>query len=309
MTTNLTKALIIVAAIFCLTPYASPPIALALGIVIALSLGNPFAKEMQKSTKILLQVSVVGLGFGVNMSQVVSAGETGVVFTAVSITGTLLLGWFIGKRLEMDSKITQLISTGTAICGGSAIAAVGPVINADPKEMSVALATVFVLNAIALFIFPPIGHFFNMTQQQFGVWVAIAIHDTSSVVGAASRYGTEALQVATPIKLTRTLWIFPVAFFTAVFVTKSKAKVAIPYFIVGFLLASVLKTYVPAIDSISGYLVQLAKIGLTLTLFFIGAGLSKATIKSVGVKPFILGVTLWLLISVVSFFVVRGTVL
>ncbi|HUN65483.1 MAG TPA: putative sulfate exporter family transporter [Bacteroidota bacterium] len=302
------RTIIVLAALFCLTPYASPPLALALGIGIALTLGNPFLKQMQASTKILLQISVVGLGFGMNLAQVLSAGRTGIVFTAVSITGTLLLGWFIGRRLKLDEKTTQLISTGTAICGGSAIAALGPVINADHKDMSVALATVFVLNAIALFIFPPMGHLFGMSQSQFGVWIAIAIHDTSSVVGAASRYGLEALQVATPIKLTRTLWIFPVAFGISLFFTKTRAKMTVPWFIFGFLLASVLKTYIPAIGGLSGVLVDAARTGLTLTLFFIGAGLSRETVSRVGFRPFVLGIALWIIVSVVSFFVVRSTV-
>ena len=302
------RTIIVLAALFCLTPYASPPLALALGIGIALTLGNPLLKQMQASTKILLQISVVGLGFGMNLAQVLSAGRTGIVFTAVSITGTLLLGWFIGRRLKLDEKTTQLISTGTAICGGSAIAALGPVINADHKDMSVALATVFVLNAIALFIFPPMGHLFGMSQSQFGVWIAIAIHDTSSVVGAASRYGLEALQVATPIKLTRTLWIFPVAFGISLFFTKTRAKMTVPWFIFGFLLASVLKTYIPAIGGLSGVLVDAARTGLTLTLFFIGAGLSRETVSRVGFRPFALGIALWIIISVVSFFVVRSTV-
>jgi uncharacterized integral membrane protein (TIGR00698 family) len=298
------KLAVLLIGIFCLTPWASPPIALALGILLALTLGNPFQKPMQKATKLLLQVSVVGLGFGMNLGQVLEAGKTGILFTAVSILGTLLLGYVLGRLLNVNEKTAHLISTGTAICGGSAIAAVGPVLQADQKEMSVSLATVFVLNAVALFIFPSIGHYLGLTQSQFGVWIAIAIHDTSSVVGVASRYGIEALQVATPIKLTRTLWIIPIALGMATFVSKSKAKISIPWFILWFLLASLARTILPPVETIAPVLVQIARTGLTLTLFFIGAGLSRDTVKSVGMKPFVLGIGLWVVVSVVSLWAV-----
>jgi len=197
--------------LICLTPFVSPPIALLLGLITAFTFGNPFPEQTKKTTKFLLQISVVLLGFGMNLSKVLEAGRDGILFTIATIFGTLSLGLLIGKLLKIDSKVSNLISSGTAICGGSAIAAIAPVIDADSEETSVSLGTVFILNSIALFIFPVIGHFFNLTEKQFGIWSAIAIHDTSSVVGAATRYGDEALQIATTVKLTRALWIAPIA--------------------------------------------------------------------------------------------------
>lgn len=287
--------------VFCATPWASPPIALALGLALALTIGNPFAAQTSKPTKILLQASVVGLGFGMNLQKVVEAGRTGILFTLITIAGTLLVGFVLGRVMHIDRTTSHLISSGTAICGGSAIAAVGPVIDASDEEMSVALGTVFILNAIALFAFPPIGHQLHLTQAQFGVWAAIAIHDTSSVVGAAAKYGAEALQIATTIKLTRALWIVPLALATAFAFKRKAARVAIPWFILFFLIASVIRTYLAGPwDAI----VLLARIGLTITLFLIGAALSRKSIAAVGVRPLVFGVILWLLISSVSLLVI-----
>ena len=290
--------------VFCLTPWASPPLALALGLGLAQVFGNPFVNQTKKATARLLQYSVIGLGFGMNAHAAVQAGREGILFTVASIAGTLVLGFFAGKWLGLGRHITHLISCGTAICGGSAIAAVGPVLRAKDEEMSVALGTVFVLNAIALFAFPPIGHALAMTQNQFGLWCAIAIHDTSSVVGAAAAYGDQALQVATTIKLARALWIIPVALGTAMLFRQKGVKIKIPYFILGFIAAMLLNTYVPAVHAAGPVFVRLAKIGLTVTLFFIGAGLSMKVIKSVGAKPFLLGVLLWAVISTVSLYVI-----
>jgi len=293
--------------VFCVTPWASPPLALALGLALALTLGHPFAARNSKATKLLLQISVVGLGFGMNLQKVVEAGRTGLVFTLVTITGTLLIGFLLGRAMRINATTAHLISSGTAICGGSAIAAVGPVVNATDEEMSVALGTVFILNSIALFVFPMIGHRLGLSQQQFGVWAAIAIHDTSSVVGAAAKYGADALQIATTVKLTRALWIVPLTLATA-FAFKSKsARVTIPWFILWFVVASVVRTYVPAPVDVWSTLTLLARIGLTLTLFLIGAGLSRKSIAAVGARPMILGLTLWLLISSVSLFAVLRT--
>jgi uncharacterized integral membrane protein (TIGR00698 family) len=298
-------ALFAVLVLFCLTPWASPPVALALGLAMALTVGHPFPERNAKMTKVLLQASVVGLGFGMNLQQVMKAGRTGLVFTIATIAGTLILGYLAGRLMAVDGKTAHLISSGTAICGGSAIAAVGPVVEASDEQMSVALATVFILNSIALFIFPPIGHTLALTQQQFGVWAAIAIHDTSSVVGAASKYGVEALQIATTVKLTRALWIVPLTLGTAFFFKRQKsARITIPWFILGFVLASILRTYVPA-PALWDVLVHLAKIGLTVTLFLIGAGLSRRSIVNVGVRPLVLGVFLWVVISCVSLYAVR----
>lgn len=290
--------------IFCATPWASPPIALALGLALALTVGNPYAKKTSKPTKILLQASVVGLGFGMNLQKVVEAGRTGVVFTVVTIAGTLLLGFLLGRAMHISRTTAHLISSGTAICGGSAIAAVGPVVQASDEEMSVALGTVFILNSIALFAFPPLGHQLNLTQTQFGIWSAIAIHDTSSVVGAASRYGAEALQIATTVKLARALWIVPLTLATAFAFKRKSAKVTIPWFILFFVVASVIRTYLAGPwDSV----VHLARIGLTITLFLIGAALSRKSIAAVGARPLVLGVVLWIVISAASLFAVLRT--
>lgn len=283
------------ALLFCLTPWASPPIALAVGLALALTIGHPF--RTAKITKLLLQISVVGLGFGMNLQKVVEAGRAGLLFTIATIVGTLLLGWLIGRAMRVSAGTAHLISSGTAICGGSAIAAVGPVIDASEEEMSVSLGTVFILNAIALFVFPMIGARLHLTQTQFGVWAAIAIHDTSSVVGAAASYGAEALQIATTVKLARALWIVPLTIATAFFFRRKKAKVTVPWFILFFLVAAVIRTYVPEPAEAWDFLVRLARIGLTVTLFLIGASLSRRSLAAVGVRPLILGVVLWIVIS------------
>ncbi len=286
--------------LLCLAPFISPPIALALGLAAALAIGPPFPKHRGKITRVLLQASVVGLGFGMNFSQVLEAGRDGILFTIVTIFGTLALGYLLGKLLKVEFKTSHLISCGTAICGGSAIAAVAPVIEAEEDQISVSLGTVFILNSLALFIFPLLGAAFHLTQHQFGIWSAIAIHDTSSVVGAAAKFGEEALQIATTVKLARALWIAPVAMLTAWFFSEKSARFYIPPFILFFLLASVVRTYVPLPESFYEGVVFLAKKGLTITLFLIGASLSLKTIRSVGVKPLIQGVILWVVISVVS---------
>ena len=282
--------------------YVSPPIALFLGLLFALLFGQAYPKFNKKVSKKLLQYSVVGLGFGMNLQASLQSGKEGMAFTIVSVVGTMLIGWLIGRKLlKVERDTSYLISSGTAICGGSAIAAVGPVLKAKDTEMSVALGTVFILNAIALFVFPVIGHALDMTQQQFGMWAAIAIHDTSSVVGAGAAYGEEALQVATTIKLTRALWIIPLALATS-FIFKSKGqKISIPWFILFFVLAMIFNTYVLSTTevgtTIGHYINDFARKSLTITLFFIGASLSRDVLKSVGIKPLIQGVLLWIIIS------------
>jgi uncharacterized integral membrane protein (TIGR00698 family) len=293
--------------LFCLTPWCAPPLALALGLLLALTLGSPYKTSRQ--TKLLLQVSVVGLGFGMNLQKVVAAGRSGILFTLATIVGTLLIGYALGRALQINRSIAHLISSGTAICGGSAIAAVGPVIGATDEEMSVSLGTVFILNSVALFAFPIIGAALHLTQTQFGIWSAIAIHDTSSVVGAAAAYGAEALQIATTVKLTRALWIVPLTLVTAyAFRKRGAGRVTIPWFILFFLLASVVRTYVPAPQMTWDVLVRIARIGLTVTLFLIGSALSRKSLASVGFRPLILGVTLWILISAVGLWAVRAVV-
>lgn len=308
------KAVFIILILFCLSPYGSPPIALALGLVVAFTITNPFPKLTGKPTKYLLQASVVLLGFGMNLGAVYKAGKDGILFTIATIFGTLILGYFVGKLLNVQRKTSALISSGTAICGGSAIAAVGPAINAEPEEMSVSLGTVFVLNSVALFAFPLIGHAIGLTQDQFGIWSAIAIHDTSSVVGASQAFGEQALAIATTVKLARALWIAPVAFMFAFLYRKadagSKTKIAIPWFIFLFVAAAAFRTYAPAfiLPSIFDSLVSAAKAGMTVTLFLIGASLSRETLRAVGVRPLIQGVLLWIVISLVSLWAVLGIV-
>jgi uncharacterized integral membrane protein (TIGR00698 family) len=300
------KILFFLLILACLTPYVSPPVALVTGLIFTFAAGNPYVKQTGKQTRILLQVSVVLLGFGMDLNAVYEAGKTGIFFTITTIFGTLVLGYFVGKLLKVDKKTSALISSGTAICGGSAIAAVAPAIEADTEEISIALGTVFILNSVALFIFPPVGHWLNLTQNQFGIWSAIAIHDTSSVVGAAGIYGAEALAIATTVKLARALWIAPVAFLFAVFYRSKKARIVVPWFIFLFLFAAVLRTYLPPPfpPSIFDSLVNLAKAGLTVTLFLIGASLSRQALKKVGLKPLTQGVFLWILISLVSLWAV-----
>lgn len=296
-----TRQLIFIVLIFlCLTPWITPPVALFMGLVVAQFIGHPFLHLNQKATSLLLQVSVVGLGFGMNVTGALKAGKQGVVFTIVSIFGTLILGTFLGKLFKIEKKTSYLVSCGTAICGGSAIAAISPVIAAEEKQISVGLGTVFILNSVALFIFPLIGHALHLNETQFGLWCAIAIHDTSSVVGAASKYGPHALEVATTIKLARALWIIPVALASSFTFKNKAAKVKIPYFIGFFILAMILNTYLPGVPVIAPALVTAAKIGLTLTLFLIGAGLSGKVLRSVGVKPLLQGIILWVVISVAA---------
>lgn len=294
------KIIFIVAIICCFTPFIDPPLALLIGFIIAQTIGHPFIQFNQKATSWLLKISVIGLGFGMNIHHAIEAGKSGLLFTFFSITLTLLFGWLIGKWMKVDGKTSFLISSGTAICGGSAIAAVSPIVKADAKQMSVALGTVFILNSVALLIFPSIGHWLNLSQHQFGLWCAIAIHDTSSVVGASAKYGHEALQIATTIKLERALWIIPLSIITVLFSKGETKKISIPYFIGFYILAMCIGTYFPEYDTQYSLLVLLAKKGLTVTLFLIGAGLSIDAIKSVGVKPLLQGVALWVLISVVT---------
>lgn len=282
--------------------WVTPPVALFLGLAFALTFGQAYPKFNKKASKYLLQYSVVGLGFGMNLQASLQSGKEGMAFTVISVVGTMLIGWFIGRKLmKVDRNTSYLISSGTAICGGSAIAAVGPVVKAKDAEMSVALGTIFILNAIALFIFPAIGHALGMTQQDFGTWAAIAIHDTSSVVGAGQAYGEEALQIATTIKLTRALWIIPLALVSSVIFKSKGQRISIPWFIFFFVLAMVFNTYIlepSATGQAIGHFVNgIARKSLTVTLFFIGASLSLDVLKTVGVKPLIQGILLWIVIS------------
>jgi uncharacterized integral membrane protein (TIGR00698 family) len=264
----------------------SPPLALVVGIVYGFSFVHPYHLESRNLSRLFLQLAVVALGFGMNLRQV-------------------LLGWLLGGLLSVSKKASFLITVGTAICGGSAIAAIAPITHPDDEEMAMSLGTVFVLNAVALLVFPLVGFALHLTQSQFGLWAALAIHDTSSVVGAAARYGTQSLQIATTVKLTRALWIVPVAMLTAYF-TKSKAKIQLPWFILFFCLAAVAFTYLPAGAAFYPLLSKLGRTGLTVVLFLIGTGLSKETVKRVGVRPFIQGISLWAVIAVLSLLAIRA---
>lgn len=305
-TTRVAAALFLGLALFSLTPWASPAIALASGVVLALTLGNPFPDQGRRAAKWLLQGSVVGLGFGMPLAALVRAGAQGVGYTVAGIALALSLGLLLGRLLSIARDTSLLITAGTSICGGSAIAAVGPAIGARPEAMTVSLATVFVLNAVALYLFPPIGHLLHLTQHQFAVWAAVAIHDTSSVVGAAASYGPQALQEATVLKLARALWIIPISLGAAALArrggagsaTGGTARPAIPWFIGLFVLAAVLRTVAPAgVLPLFDGVAHLARIGLVLTLFLIGAGLTRATLRAVGARPLAQGVLLWLLVG------------
>lgn len=286
----------------------TPAIALFLGLAFALIFKNPYPKFNKKTSKYLLQASVVGLGFGMNVTESLKSGGDGMLFTIASVIGVMVLGVLIGKWLHLNKKASYLIASGTAICGGSAIAAVGPIVKADEHEMAVSLGVVFILNAIALFIFPAIGHYFELSEVQFGTWAAIAIHDTSSVVGAGEAYGPIALQTATLVKLTRALWIIPLAIVTMFIFRDKTSKISIPWFIFMFILAMVINTYCNLPQQLTSSLLWIAKKGLVLTLFLIGASLSLSTIKAVGIKPLILAITLWIIIGIGSFVVVTTTI-
>lgn len=298
------KLVFILFLVLCITPIIDPPLALLIGFIFAQLFNHPYKSYNSKVTQSLLKFSVVGLGFGMNFHHAIQAGKEGIVLTVFSIASTFLVAWLLGKWLKVDGKTSYLMATGTAICGGSAIAAVAPIIKADEKQMSVSLGTVFILNSVALFIFPVIGHLLNLTQHQFGIWAAIAIHDTSSVVGAAAKYGQEALQVATTVKLERALWIIPVSLITAIIYKSDNSKIKIPYFIGFFIIAMLISTYFPDYKNVYDVVVILGRKGLTVTLFLIGSGLSLNSLKAVGIKPLIQAVLIWIFISILSIAVI-----
>ena len=289
-------------------PQINAPVALLAGLIFAFAFKNPCPKFNKKTSKYLLQVAVVCLGFNMNLHESLKSGSEGMMFTVVSVVGVMVLGILIGYWLHLNRKTAYLISSGTAICGGSAIAAVGPVLKADENEMAVSLGVIFILNAVALFIFPPIGHMLDMSQQQFGTWAAIAIHDTSSVVGAGEQYGETALQMATLIKLTRALWIIPLALVTMFLFREKGSKISVPWFIFIFILAMIVNTYVALPVWFVDTMVWIARRGMVVTLFLIGASLSVATVRQVGVKPLLLAILLWLVISLTSLAVVLRTI-
>ena len=285
----------------------SPPIALVGGIAFGFTVEHPYRREASSLSRLLLQFSVVALGFGMNLHQVLHAGRSGFLYTAISISGAMILGLLLGKALNIGGKASFLISVGTAICGGSAIAAVSPINDASEEEISVAMGTVFLLNSIALLLFPFIGGSLHLSQNAFGLWAALAIHDTSSVVGAAAKYGTQALAIATTVKLARALWIIPVSALTAAYMRRGRdaassrtGEVKIPWFILFFAIAAAFDTYLPRLAP--GYVVlsHLGKVGLTATLFLIGTSLSKRSLKAVGVRPLMQGIILWVIVASLS---------
>lgn len=297
------KIVFLLALVLSASGLISPPIALTLGIAFGLSFTHPFPSA-GTFTRFLLQASVVALGFGMNLQEVLKAGRSGFVYTAGGICFALLLGLAVGKLLAVRGNSSFLISTGTAICGGSAIAAVGPIVRASEEEMAISLGTVFILNSVALLIFPLIGWALRLTQPQFGLWAALAIHDTSSVVGAAAKYGPAALVIGTTVKLARALWIVPLALGTAA-VKHSKSGVKLPWFILFFCLAAVANTYVPAISMVSRALYFGGRLGLTATLFLIGSGISMVTVRQVGWRPLLQGVLLWMAVAATSLWLIR----
>lgn len=295
MKDNIAKILFV--ALFSASFFLPTAISLLAGILLAVTLGSPFKKFTKKVSKYLLQLSVIGLGFGMNLHSAIEAGKDGMLFTIVSVIGVMCLGVLLGKAFRLSRNNSYLISSGTAICGGSAIAAIAPIIDADDDETTLSMATVFTLNAAALLIFPAIGHLLGMSQEQFGTWAAIAIHDTSSVVGAGAAYGEEALKVATTVKLTRALWIIPMAVATTFIFRKKGKKISIPWFILIFIIAMLANTYFGIPEAISAGIVTCSKHALGATLFLIGCGISVQSIRNTGIRPFALGISLWIIIS------------
>lgn len=300
-----TKNIFFLCIIVAASGFISPPLALLGGLVYGLSVAHPYTVETRSLSRFLLQASVVLLGFGMNLREVVHAGRSGFFYTAISITSVMLVGLILGQMMGISKNASLLITCGTAICGGSAIAAMAPITTASDEDVAVSMGTVFTLNSIALLIFPLIGYALHLTQSQFGLWAALAIHDTSSVVGATAKYGAIALAVGTTVKLARALWIVPLALGTAAF-TRSKARIKLPWFILYFVAAVAISSYVPLSSHLYKSLSQLGEQGLTVTLFLIGTGLSRETLRRVGVRPLVQGVLLWIAIGTISLLAIRA---
>jgi uncharacterized integral membrane protein (TIGR00698 family) len=311
----LAKILFVLALVLSLTGILSPPVALLSGILFGLLFTHPYAQSSRTAARILLQVSVVALGFGMNLCEVLKAGRSGFIYTALGISFAFLAGTALARLLQVRGNTSFLITTGTAICGGSAIAAIGPIVQANEQEMAVSLGTIFILNSVALLIFPPIGNALHLSQSQFGLWAALAIHDTSSVVGAATKYGPQALVVGTTVKLARAVWIVPLALVTAAVKQRGNQKVAavganavriqFPWFILFFVFAALANTYLPAQHSATKTFFTLGRFGLTATLFLIGTGISLKTLKEVGWRPLLQGVLLWVAVGLTSLYFIR----
>ena len=302
--TVLIKTLFFAGLIISASGFISPPVALTAGILFGLSVAHPLPADSRDLSRFLLQASVVALGFGMDLHEVIKAGRSGFLYTSLGISFALVVGLGLGKVLRVRGKSSFLITAGTAICGGSAIAAVGPIVQADEQEMAVSLGTIFILNSVALIVFPLVGWALHMTEPQFGLWAALAIHDTSSVVGAASKYGATALVVGTTVKLARALWIVPLALVTAA-VKRSNSRVKLPWFILFFCLAAVINTYVPSTAHLNKALFTLGRFGLTATLFLIGTSISWAALKEVGWRPLAQGLLLWMAVALTSLYFIR----
>ncbi len=312
---TLPKIIFVLALALSFTGLLSPPVALTVGILFGLSFKHPYISESRGIARALLQSSVVALGFGMNLYEVLKAGRSGFIYTALGISFALLAGLALGKLLRVRGNSSFLITAGTAICGGSAIAAIGPILEADEEEIAVSLGTIFILNSIALLIFPPIGNALHLSQSQFGLWAALAIHDTSSVVGAATKFGAQALVIGTTVKLARALWIVPLALATAAVRHKRSqnnsangdngARIRFPWFILFFIFAAVVNTYVRTLGHITPSLSTLGRLGLTATLFLIGSGISRTTLRTVGWRPLLLGILLWLAVGLSSLYFIR----
>lgn len=300
MKSNISKVIFFILILAALFGLVSSPIALLLGFIFTFVFNNPFLEQTQKSIQILLKIAVVGLGFGMFIKETFETSKDGFGLTFYSIILTVVLGIVLSKLFKLDRKLGHLITSGTSICGGSAIAAISPVIKADGKTISMALGVVFLLNSIALLIFPSIGHFFHLSQHQFGLWAAIAIHDTSSVVGAAMSYGDDALRIATTVKLSRTLWIIPLSIFS-MFLFKTKGqKIKIPYFIALFILAIIINSYEVLPPIINTSIVLISKRLLIVTLFLVGSTISVKDLKETVYKPIVFALSLWVFISIFS---------
>jgi uncharacterized integral membrane protein (TIGR00698 family) len=299
------KTLFFIGIILAASGLISPPAALLCGLCFGFVFTHPFHSESHQLSRLLLQASVVGIGFGMDLRQVIQVGRSGFIYTAASISLAMLLGWSLGKLLHVKSNTSFLISAGTSICGGSAIAAVAPVTGASEEEIAISMGTIFMLNSIALLVFPLIGTALHLSQDQFGLWSALAIHDTSSVVGATARFGAVALAVGTTVKLARALWIVPVSIATAT-VRRSEAKIHWPWFILLFCIAALANTYIRVLQPIYPTLKHLGIIGLTVTLFLIGTGLSKRTLQKVGTRPLIQGILLWIAVATISLEFIRA---
>ncbi len=296
------------AIVACFLPFVSPAMALIAGLVLSLSgLRHP---DMHQHTARILQASIVLMGFGMNLTQAIRASQTGILLTACSVVFTIVVGLLLGKLLKVEKNTSWLIASGTAICGGSAIAAIAPVLHAKNHQISFSLVVIFILNAIALMIFPIIGHYFHLSQETFGFWSAIAIHDTSSVVGAGASYGPKALEIATAVKLTRALWIIPLSIAIALFnKDNKKGKLTIPWFIALFVVAILVAHFIPNWQTTFTHLSWLGKRGMVVALLLIGSNISIAEAKQAGTRSFLLGIMLWLFIGILSLIVLHAHLL